>query len=137
MIWQEKKISTTFLFFFKEEIIGFFCCSGDSIRLGGKEKKTGKLDGKPIPEFPAIKIGRLGRDKKIKGKKIGEEILKWAIGYIQELSKRIGVRFITVDAYPNKVSWYEQFGFVKNLHRQYDKKTHVSMRYDLYNPPKK
>lgn len=48
----------------------------------------------------------------------------------------MAIRFITVDAYPNKVAWYESFGFVKNLHKKYDDKSNVSMRYHLHNPPK-
>jgi len=83
-----------------------------------------------------MKIGRLGRNKKHKGISIGGEVLKWAIGHIHEISEKTGIRFITVDAYPGKVSWYESFGFVKNQHKDYGDKENVSMRYDLHNPEK-
>ena len=56
------------------------------------------------------------------------------MGYILQCSEMIAVRFVTVDAYPRKVQWYEQFGFVRNLDDRYTKKDHhVSMRYDLFN----
>lgn len=99
-----------------------------------EEKKGSKLDNKYIPEYPAVKIGRLGRHKKYKNIKIGGEILMWGIGYIESLSEKLGVRFVTVDAYPKLVKWYEEFGFKRNLHENYDRKINVSMRYDLYNP---
>lgn len=131
LVYQQKKLAVTLVFHFKEEIIGFFCCSGDSIRLRTKEKEDGKLDNKRIREFPAVKIGRIGRCRKYRGQKLGEKILDWAIGYIESISEKIGVRFITLDSYPNRVVIYEKTGFKKNLHKDYSKRKHVSMRFDL------
>lgn len=135
--WQEKKLTNTKIFIYNDEIIGFFCCSGDSIKLQMDEKKTNGLDDQPIKELPAMKIGRLGRDIKYNDKGVGSNILKWAIGYIQSISEHAGIRYITVDSYPEKVKWYESHGFVRNLHKDYEKGRNVSMRYDLHNPPLK
>ena len=66
LVYQEKGLAVTFIFVYQDEIIGFFCCSGDSIRLKSVEKSEGLLDEKPFSEIPAFKIGRLGRDKKFK-----------------------------------------------------------------------
>lgn len=82
-----------------------------------------------------MKIGRLGRDKKYKG--VGSFILQWAIGYIQTVSEHVGIRYITVDSYPDKIGWYKKNGFLQNQHKDYEDREHASMRYDLYNPPKK
>ena len=60
-----------------------------------------------------MKVGRFGRDRKYAGQKVGERILKWALGYIKELSQKVGMRYVTVDSYPNKVKMYESFGFRK------------------------
>ena len=87
--------------------------------------------------MPAIKIGRLGRDKKYKGQNIGSLILHWAIGYIQTMSEHVGIRYITVDSYPDKIQWYKKNGFTQNQHKDYKDREHASMRFDLYNPPKK
>ncbi len=134
LIYQDKKIATTTLFTFNEEVIGFFSAATDSIKLKLEEKHTHIIQEKPIQEFPAIKIARIGRDRKYKGNKIGSIILKCAIGHILECSDMIAVRFVTVDAYPTKSEWYEQFGFVRNLDERYTKKdNHISMRYDLFN----
>ena len=132
--YQENNLATTTIFIYNEEIIGFFSAGADSLKLVQPEKEEHKVDKKPIREFPAIKIARLGRDVKYKEQEIGKDILKWAIGYILECSKMIAVRFITVDAYHEKFPWYQEFGFKVNLDEHYTKKTqHVSMRYDLFN----
>lgn len=134
LVYQDKKLATTTIFIYKDEIIGFFSAAADSLRLKSSEKAEHKVSEKPIKEFPAIKIARLGRDKKLKGEKVGTDILKWAIGYILKCSGMVAIRFVTVDAYPKRVKWYEEVGFKKNEEGHYLKKTnHVSMRYDLFN----
>ena len=134
LIYQEKKLATTTLFISNDEVIGFFSTAADSIKLKLNEKESHAIQNKPMSEFPAIKISRIGRDMKYKNQKIGEAILKWAVGYILKCSEMTAVRFVTVDAYPKKFEWYEQFGFKPNLDNRYTKKDHhVSMRYDLLN----
>jgi len=44
----------------------------------------------------------------------------------------VAVRFVTVDAYPNRVTWYEKYGFKQNAYYA-RKDRHVSMRYDIFN----
>ena len=133
-VYQDKKIATTTIFIYEDNIMGFFSASADSLRLNPPEKEEHEVSEKPIKEFPAIKIARLGRDKKFRGENVGTGILKWAIGHILECSKMVAVRFVTVDSYPNRAAWYEKFGFKRNLDEHYTKKTqHVSMRYDLFN----
>jgi len=134
LLYQEKKLSTTILFTFNDQVIGFFSTAADSIKLKLTEKEEHDISHKPISEFPAMKISRIGRDINYRNKKIGEIILRWAIGYILKCSEMTAVRFVTVDAYPNRVEWYKMFGFVPNLDDRYTKKSHhISMRYDLLN----
>lgn len=131
LVYQEKKIAVTFIFSYHEKIIGFFCCSSDAIRLKEEEKKTDNLCGKQIHDFPAIKVGRLARDKVFSKQKIGSFILKSAIGYVESLSNSVGVRYVTVDAYPQRAKWYQDHGFVCNLEKK--GKKYASMRFDLFN----
>ena len=136
--WQEKKIAVTRVFISSKEIVGFYCSSADSIKLEQEEKQNeSNLDKKRIKEYPAIKIGRLGVSVRYQKKGLGRFILLWAIGHIEEnLSKNIGVRFVTVDSYPDRIPWYERQGFKRNLHKQYSNTENVSIRYCLYNPSK-
>ncbi len=49
------------------------------------------------------------------------------------LESSVGCRFLTVDAYPASVEFYEHHGFVinKNYVDKEKPKTHPSMRYDI------
>ena len=42
------------------------------------------------------------------------------------------IQVITIDAYPDRVKWYEKRGFKRNLHKHYEGKRNVSMRFDLF-----
>lgn len=73
-------------------------------------------DGVGYKAFPAIKIGSLAADRRAKG--VGSRLLEWAIDYVTtDLTNRVGIRFITVDALYDpdtgydKAGYYERFGF--------------------------
>lgn len=135
--YQEKKLAITIVFIYNEEIIGFCSTAADSIKLSENEEVLHAIDDKPVREFPAVKIARLGRDKKYAKMDVGSNILKYAIGHILACSDLIGVRFVTLDSYPHRQDYYEKLGFVKNTHKTYTGKIqNVSMRYDLFNEMK-
>lgn len=137
-MYQEKKLATTILFFYKEKLIGFLSVSADSLKLNLQEKEGYNIHQKRLEEVPAIKLARLAVDNKYQKQGIGTNILKWCIGYILNCSDLIAVRFITVDAYPKKLEFYNKFGFSVNQDRRYTKKdNHVSMRFDLFNASSK
>lgn len=131
LIYQEKKIASTFIFVYSDQIIGYFCCASDSIRLKGSEKNDSKLSNKSLSEFPAMKICRLARDHKFRDNNIGQQILNLAIAYAESQSLKVAIRFVTLDSYTSRLKMYEKLGFKKNLHTLYDKKANVSMRLDL------
>lgn len=133
-IYQEKKLATTTLFFYGDTLIGFFSAAADSLKLNLNEKEDHDIHAKKMEEVPSIKIARLATDKNYQNQGIGSNILKWSMGYILECSNLIAVRFITVDAYPHKVDFYQKKGFLINQNRHYIKKDNqISMRYDLLN----
>lgn len=74
-------------------------------------------EGVKYRTFPAIKIGLLAADARAKG--AGTALLKWAFGYaVTEVSPRLGLRYITVDALfdpdtgYDAAPYYEKFGFI-------------------------
>jgi len=85
-----------------------------------------------IYTFPALKIGRLvGREAQQLG--VGRSLLKYAVGVVVRMNREmnIGCRFVTVDAYPKSIPWYEKNGFIFNKYYADPAKTHPSMRYDI------
>lgn len=62
-------------------------------------------------ELPTIKIGRLVVDAQYRNQGIGELTLKKAISIFVEISKKIGVIGLTVDAKKESKDWYPKYGF--------------------------
>jgi GNAT superfamily N-acetyltransferase len=118
---------------YQGEVVGFCCLSTDSISLDGKEPWFGKdIKGK-LKHIPALKIGRLGTISKLQKSGIGKCLMRYAIGVAFRVNQdnKVGCRFITVDAYPDSVPFYERIGFIKSQHKNYRKKTNVAMYYDI------
>ena len=99
----------------------------------------------------------MGIQKEYQKSGIGTQLLIYTIGLVVRVNRElhIGCRFITLDAYPQSVSWYEQKNFMFNKHyagapegliaaasafiaslRHKEKKIHPSMRYDILKSPK-
>jgi hypothetical protein len=141
LIHQDEMIATTILFLYNEKILGFCSLTADAIKLSQEEKVESiknKGDMKHYPQYPALKIARYGRDKQYRNQKLGMNfIIPWVIGYAKSL-QHIAIRFITVDAKPGRVKYYEDLRFVRNEHKDYKNKDGqpVSMRLDLKVPHK-
>ncbi|WP_296889026.1 GNAT family N-acetyltransferase [uncultured Methanobrevibacter sp.] len=104
---QEDNLNTTYLLIYKNKIIGFFSLLADRISI------------KDIPEdynckyeyFPAIKIGRLAIDQNYQNNGLGTRILDNICSEIKDLSLKIGVKFITIDAYCKVKEFYYKNAF--------------------------
>lgn len=135
LIHQNERIANTILFVYKNQILGFCSLAADAICLDLGEKIgtiPNKGSMKRYPQYPAVKLARFGRDVRYRGMHIGRDvILRWAIAHVKSL--KVAVRFLTLDAYPKRVSYYEDLGFVRNLHKKYQgtEADPVSMRLDL------
>jgi len=132
LAYQDNFIAITTLMLYDGEIASFFSLICDSIRLSGKEKKKGELTT-PFSIFPAIKVARLATCQGLQGNGFGTEAVKYCIGLARKLNSRadegIACRFLTVDAYPHRIDWYERLGFIQNVKE--DRRDAVSMRYDI------
>jgi GNAT superfamily N-acetyltransferase len=90
----DDSLSLIYVCKYNEKIIAFFSLSADSIKIN--EPLTIRY-----PQYPAVKIGRLGVHKDYQNMKIGSLILSWVVGFCRQLRKDIGLRFMSVDAYNN------------------------------------
>jgi hypothetical protein len=135
--YQNQWLSHTKLAFLKSDhsLVGFITLLSDSIVLETKEKKHLFDFHKQVYNFPALKIARLGVQAGLQRGGIGTSLLTYTIGLAFRMNTEmsIGCRFITVDAYPKSVSWYEKRKFIFNLAKP--GKLNRSMRYDLLGTP--
>lgn len=126
---EEKNIVKTYVCLYRNNPIGFFSVCMDAIKLSSTEREEEFGKPKQYPDYPAIKIARLAVSKNVQNRGIGTFMVKIVIGKAIEISKSIGCRFVTVDAYPKQAGFYARLDFITNTH---DKSgDNVSMRYDL------
>lgn len=107
---QQNMMSTTYLCYWKETLVGFTTLLTDTIEV----KVIPEIDGVagcPYKKYPAIKIGRFAVDRKFERNGIGSFLLKAAIGRAIALSKEIGCRYITVDSKHDSIVFYKKHEF--------------------------
>ncbi|MDR0912609.1 MAG: GNAT family N-acetyltransferase [Methanobrevibacter sp.] len=114
IIQKNFMLNTSYLVYYDDKIVGFFTLSTDIINLKKlSDSYKEKFEGKEIKykTFPAIKLGRLAIDKEFQQKGIGELLIQWIINYSLSISKNIGFRFISIDAYITAYKFYQKHYF--------------------------
>ncbi|MBI3588149.1 GNAT family N-acetyltransferase [Candidatus Micrarchaeota archaeon] len=128
-VYEHNGIARTYVCLYQNSPIGFFSICADAIRLSMEERKGEFGKGKLHPDYPAMKIARLGVSADFQGRGVGTSLVKIAIGKAISLSREIGCRFVTVDSYPKQVDFYLKCGFIRNLEDKSGE--NVSLRLDL------
>jgi len=131
---QEKGLSKTYLFTDENgKLVAYLSLCNDAIRLEFDERDDMNL---PYTTIPAVKVARLAVSTDYQGKGIGKEALSFAIYVSQMVREYSGVVFITLDCYEHRVSYYENFGFERNLFqpvvREYDSPISMRLWIDSY-----
>lgn len=109
---QEKGLSTTYLFLYDSKLLAYLSLCNDAIQLDFEEKNEMGLS---YTTEPAIKIARLAVSNQAQGMGLGKEAIQYAIVVSQQVMELSGVVFLTLDCYEHRLSYYENFGFEKNL----------------------
>lgn len=131
---------STLIIYEEKRIIGYFSLQADAIKLSDEERKVFEAKGFGYRTFPAVKIGRLAIDKEFARGGIGTLALQVITGIVRANHENIASRFITVDSKKTREAldfYMKKHNFVENevYNKNPDRET-VSLRYDLYNPPK-
>lgn len=93
----KNNLAVIYLIFYNKMIVGYFSLTSDAIRIN---KKLEVVHG----FYPAVKIGRFAVDKQYGHQGIGTYMLKLIIGIVETVKNQIGVRYLSVDAYNNKIA---------------------------------
>mgnify|MGYP002624789733 CR=1 FL=1 len=140
-LYRKEKLTVTYVMESEEDIhhehiAAFFSLSNDRISLSDFENKTKYNrfsrrfnNHKRLKSYPAVKIGRLGVDKSLKGLGIGGKALDFIKRFFITDNKT-GCRFITVDAYAAAIPFYLRNGFVPLNEDDVDEPTRL-LYYDL------
>jgi GNAT superfamily N-acetyltransferase len=135
--YKTERLSHTKIALYEGRIVGFIAILADSISLIEEERKW--LIQKDIKghQAPALKVGRLGVQKEFHGQGVGKALMRYSVGVAHRMNSElsVGCRFITVDAYPASIAFYERLGFIKSQHKLYKKRKSPNMYYDIVSGP--
>jgi GNAT superfamily N-acetyltransferase len=128
---QAMGMNSTVLLYYQGSLAAFCSVCCDAITLSDAEREEEQIT--VHYKVPAIKIARLGRDGKYKGMGLGNVLIDYIKDMAYELStSRLGVRFITADAYLHRVEYYQCLGFIPNQAARGRSSPTLSMRADIY-----
>ncbi len=111
---QDRAISDTYLWFYnpKNELAGYMTLLSDAVRVHGTSLGQSFLDkGVAYKTLPALKIGRICVDKKYLRKGVGTEMLAFAARTVLEINRKVGCRFVVVDAKQDARHFYSKLNF--------------------------
>jgi len=134
--YLKQRLAVTYLIENEIETIAYFCLSNDIVLRLFADQASWKKIKKMIPNaklrsiYPAIKIGRLAVAKNHVGSGFGKLILQVVREMYSAHTQQSGCRFLTVDAYPNAVHFYQKNNFDFLTGEDENEKTRL-MYYDL------
>ena len=133
---QQRNTVTTYLALYDGELVGYISLMVDAVVLETKERKGLRLNHADHPVLPALKIARLGTAKAFREATggLGTMLMRFAVAHGYEIADAAGCRLLTLDAYPDAISFYERLGFLRNKAKPYREREHPSMRFDLFAP---
>lgn len=137
--FQQELMAVTYIIEDRQEdkTVAYYSLLADKITFNPDDKPIWNRLNRNIPNskrrhnYPAIKIGRLAVNETYAGEGIGTFILD-SIKYAFTTVKRLGCRFLTVDALASATAFYEKNGFRFLTEQDKDEETRL-MFYDLKN----
>lgn len=118
---QEQKRNIAEVFVARDDelgVVGYYSLSAFSIET---RDLPDDLSHK-LPRYdaiPAVLIGRLARDSRVKGQGVGELLIAAALRQIIDTSERMGIYAIVVEAKREKAAaFYREYGFQPLRHTQ-------------------
>jgi predicted GNAT family N-acyltransferase len=95
-----------------QQIVGYYSLSSHTIALEGIDAASRKK----LPRYPLVPttlIGRLARDLRFRGERVGELLLLDALSRAVQISGQVGSHAVTVDAIDAEaIAFYVKYGFI-------------------------
>lgn len=107
--YQKEGMGVTHLFYIKEDIAGYITVAMGSIGVWMTDLKVEVYDKK---RYPALWLGRLAVQNKLRRQHVGKCMLQWSVGLAQKLSKVLGCRFLVlITKGEDRKKFYTECGF--------------------------
>jgi GNAT superfamily N-acetyltransferase len=137
---QQERLSTTYLYYVTGILAAYATVCMDALELGTRER----LITIRYKMVSALKLAQLGVDRRFQGQGLGKLVVADVIALARDEAEKVGCRYVTLDAQPDLVRWYEGQGFKINKVMQKRRldaaaargpsEIPVSMRFDLREP---
>ncbi len=113
---QKQNLSVTFLWFYKNQLVGYVSLLTDKINLEGNLKEFFRDKDILYKSLPSLKIGRLCVHDDYQRKGLGKLMVLFSIKQANEINEyKAGCRFITLDAKRNENKSLDSIHFYKKL----------------------
>lgn len=107
---QQEAISVTYLYFTAGIAYAYATVAMDAVSLGTRERPATI----PYKNVGSLKLLQFAVDRRFHGRGLGRQVLRDVVALGREASSEVGCRYLTVDAQPDLVGWYQEQGFVVN-----------------------
>jgi GNAT superfamily N-acetyltransferase len=102
-------IGTTYVAVVERDILGFVTLAATSITIDSLPmRQRTRLPRYPLP---ALRIARLAVAESAQGQGLGKQLLRASFQIAREMPNRVGCVGALVDAKPEAIPFYEQYGF--------------------------
>ncbi len=110
--YEKRDLGRTYVAFQESSprVLGYYTLASGSVSAQSLPEKQGKK--LPRHDVPVILLARLAVDRSVRGKGLGGILLRDALSRAVELSGKLGIHAVVVDAIDAEAkSFYERFGF--------------------------
>ena len=119
--WRDRQnlFSQTYLWRQDGQIRAYCSVVNDNLqRQALPEKDQAKYSTKvPYSHYPAVKLARLGVSHEFQGKGLGRHLIISMALLMSRHDNKTGCRFMVLDAYKDRVAFYEKIGFRRRIAR--------------------
>lgn len=132
LLEQNLFLNTTHLFIDEEndELMGFVSLCNDSLQLETSERNIFNINYETVP---ALKIARLATNVNHMNNGYGKLFIKFCVYKSLQIRQISGLKFITLDCYSHRESFYTKIGFERNTNQKVNQtsKSPISLRLNI------
>lgn len=133
---EQQHVVRNFAAIYDGQLVAAVSLMADAVILETRERKRLALSSQDHPVIPALKIARLAVSAAFRSshRGMGTMLIRFAHAQALMISRHVGCRLLTVDAYPESITFYEGLGFARSRAKVYRDREHPSMWLDILQP---
>ena len=102
-------VGVTYVAVEAEDVLGYLTVAPGTIEIDDLPATARR--GLPHYPLPVLRLARLAVDSKVRGRGLGEQLLRFALGLVLTMAEDYGCLGVVVDAKPGAGPFYARYGF--------------------------